>query len=160
MLGCAYLAILLHYRQLLFVCTLGSARECPGSTCNSPVWLGRGSTLYIFLSAQPMLFLGSSLLVYLHLTCPKRLEELCNSSSPPSRPCNQFSRAGRAVQQFFFAGMSVGGTRVQQKLKREHTGASPVGPPGLANIAVARLSPGMHVNADNMIHINSLVGAQ
>ena len=29
----------------MFVCTLGSARGCPGSTCISPVWLERCNTL-------------------------------------------------------------------------------------------------------------------
>ena len=39
-----YLAIVLRYQQLLLVCSLGSARGCPGSTCISPVWLERCNT--------------------------------------------------------------------------------------------------------------------
>ena len=46
-LGCAYmyidiyLASVLRYQQLLLVCSLGSARGCPGSTCISPVCAGK-----------------------------------------------------------------------------------------------------------------------
>ena len=40
----------LHYPQLWLVCTLGSARRCPGSTCISPVWLDRCNFLSFSLS--------------------------------------------------------------------------------------------------------------
>ena len=44
-LGSACLATVLHCQQLLLICTLGSARGCPGSTCISPVWLERCNIL-------------------------------------------------------------------------------------------------------------------
>ena len=57
-LGCAYLATVLRYQQLLLVCSLGSARGCPGSTCISPVCAGKVYSLSLSPASAVIDFLS------------------------------------------------------------------------------------------------------
>ena len=54
MLGCAYCATVLHYRQLFLVGTLGPARGCPGSTCISPGRMEWYNTLQQFAWSEAL----------------------------------------------------------------------------------------------------------